>query len=271
MLSDSDYLLDLLRSGQWRLLDRHMKRWRIRTSRLATRLGRDLLERHAPRYVKSAVRRARGRMQGIWRAPWFTPRFQRILLDRFIADRMPRRRGTSHAWAMYRQARLGYHLQCMEWNARIGAMHGLEMAFPFLDCDLIQFLMSIPGEIQSHEGVSRGLEREAMRGIVPDAIVDRRSKGEFTALGNEGIEYDFAAIRDLLGPDALSVRFGYVVGPVLWKMLDQWRAAIRDASDAVLADRIIELCGLELLMRRFFSNWGGKTTVGARRSSSVRN
>jgi hypothetical protein len=176
-----------------------------------------------------------------------------LLLERFTADRLPRLSGTSHAWAIYRQARLGYHLQCLEWNKRVGAMHRVEQQFPFLDVDLIQFLMSIPGEAQSPDGVSRGLERQAMRGTVPDAIVDRRSKGEFTSLGNEGVDHDFAAIRDLLGHDALSVRFGYVDGPVLWKLLDQWRLAVRGANDGIVADRIIDLCGMEFLLRRYFS------------------
>ena len=112
--------------------------------------------------------------------------------------------------------------------------------------------MSIPGEIQSHDGVPRGLMRHAMRGIVPDAIVDRESKGEFTQLTNQSIEHDFAAISEMLGPSASSVRLGYIDGPVLWKLLPQWRAAIRRSDDALLTNRIVDLCGFELLLRVFF-------------------
>jgi len=139
----------------------------------------------------------------------------------------------------------------MEWNARLGAMHGIEMAFPYLDCDLLQFLMAIPGDVQSHDGVPRGLMREAMRGIVPDVVVDRRSKGEFTQLANRSIDDDFPLISEILGPTAMSVRLGYVDGPVLWDLLDQWRTSIRSAPDARLANRVIDLCGMELLLRRF--------------------
>ena len=125
------------------------------------------------------------------------------------------------------------------------------MAFPYLDCDLLQFLMAIPGEVQSHDGVPRGLMREAMRGVVPDEIVNRRTKGEFTQLANQSIDDDFPLIADMLGPNSMSVRLGFVNGPVLWRVLDDWRTSIRRSRDARLTNRVIDLCGMELLLRRF--------------------
>jgi asparagine synthase (glutamine-hydrolysing) len=142
----------------------------------------------------------------------------------------------------------------MEWNTRMGARHGLDVAFPYLDCDLIQFLMSIPGDVQSHDGVPRGLMRQAMRGVVPDAVIDRRSKGEFTHLMNEGVVNDFGAICDLLGPSAMSVRLGYLDGGVLCKQLREWHEALRNSADAVLTNRIVHLCGFEILLRQFFGS-----------------
>ena len=254
VMSDSDYLLDLLRSGRWSLLRRHAGGWRIGVGRLAARFARDVAIRRLPAPILSRIRLAR-HQDGAWQSPWFTPRFRSLLRDRHAAERLMRRPGTHHAWAIYRQSQLAYHVSCMEWNVRVAAGHDLEMAFPYLDCDLLQFLMSIPGDIQSHDGIPRGLLRQAMRGTVPDAIVDRRTKGEFTHLGKQSIDGDFAMIADLLGPTALSVRFGYIDGPVLWQLLDLWRAAMRAADDAVVADRLTDLCGLELLLRRFFSDW----------------
>jgi asparagine synthase (glutamine-hydrolysing) len=252
LLSDSDYIADLLRQGRWRLLARHARGWRMGTRGLAVRLARGWASRHLPGPIVSAVRHARSSRSAVAHSPWYTPRFRQLLRQRAADAGLPTRGGTSHAWAVYQQSRLGYHVQCMEWNSRIGAMHGLDVAFPYLDCDLIQFLMSIPGEIQSHDGVPRGLMRHAMRGIVPDTIINRNSKGEFTQLTNQSIEGDFAAISEILGPSALSVRLGYVDGPVLWKLLPQWRAAIRRANDAVLTNRVVDLCGFELLLRAYF-------------------
>jgi len=251
VLFDADYLVDLCRSGQWSLVKHHSRTWGITRPRLASRLARDLMSRHLPVSWVRRARRVRRRDEGAWRAGWYTKRFRTLLRERFEETRLTRRPGTSHAWAIYQQCRRGYHVRCMEWNSRVAATHGLEIAFPYLDCDLVQFLMSIPGEIQSYDGVPRGLMRQAMRGIVPDAIVDRRSKGEFTQLANRSVELDFGAIAAILGPSSLAVQFGYVDGPALWPLLAEWKNAIGTAGTATLANRVIELCGIELLLREF--------------------
>jgi hypothetical protein len=144
-------------------------------------------------------------------------------------------------------------VQCLEWNCRVAAMHGLDIAFPYLDCDLVQFLMSIPGDVQSHDGVPRGLMRAAMRGLVPDAIVDRRGKGEFTKLANRSIDLDFEQIIEVLGSSSLAVQYGYVDGPVLWRLLGEWRHTVRSSENAVCANRLLELCGMELWLRQFLA------------------
>ncbi|MGO9604651.1 MAG: asparagine synthetase B family protein [Candidatus Binataceae bacterium] len=251
------YLLDLLRQGRWHLFRAHRDAWNQRAANitaaaLAQSFLRDQLERLGPPPLLSLSRRVRARFDGPWNAPWFTPRFRQLLIARFTAERLPRIDGSTHAWSTYQECRRSYFVHCMEWQTRVGALHGLEMALPFLDREVIQFLTNIPGEIQAHEGRPRNLMRGAMRGIVPDAIVNRRTKGEFTHLGNEGIERDFDAIRNLLGPGALAVEMGYFNGPVLWKHLEDWRQANRVSDDSVIAWRITDLCGFELLLRRFF-------------------
>jgi len=251
VLSDSDYLIDLCRARRWKTLRSHSRGWGITGPRLATRFVEDVASRHLPARLLHTARRIRRRGDSAWRSPWFTDRFRRLLRDRFDGARVPAAGGTSHARAIYQQSRRGYHVQCMEWNARLAAMHGLDMSFPYLDCDLLQFLMAIPGDIQSRDGVPRGLMREAMRGLVPDPVVNRRSKGEFTQLANQSIEQDFPLIFDILGPTSMSVRLGYVNGPALWKLLGEWRTSIGGARDARLTNRVIDLCGMELLLRRF--------------------
>jgi asparagine synthase (glutamine-hydrolysing) len=251
MLFDTDYLVDLCRSRQWAAAKHHANAWGLRRRRLALRVARDLTSRHLPISFVRAARRVRRREEAPWRAPWYTRQFRKLLRERFGATRLPRTAGTSHAWAIYQQSRRGYHVQCMEWNSRVAAMHGLDIAFPYLDCDLVQFLMSIPGEVQSHDGVPRGLMREAMRGRVPGIVVNRRTKGEFTELANQSVASDFSSIREILGPSSLAVRFGYLDGAAIWPLLSEWRKGIESAPNATLANRVLELCGMELLLRQF--------------------
>jgi len=253
VLFESSYLADLCSSGRWNTARSHATAWGLNRRGLVARCARDLSARHLPAAWLRAARHVRRRKEGAWRAEWYTDRFRKLLRDRFEADRLPRPGGSSHAGAIYQQARRAYHVQCLEWNCRVAAMHGLDIAFPYLDCDLVQFLMSIPGDIQSHDGVPRGLMRAAMRGLVPDAIVDRRGKGEFTRLANRSIDLDFEQIIELLGSSSLAVQYGYVDGPVLWRLLGEWRHTIRSSENAVCANRLLELCGMELWLRQFLA------------------
>ena len=252
LLFDADYVLDLLFSGKWRLLRHHAAGWHIDGRSLARRALRRMVVRYAPDGLLSAVRRRRGGPDAPWRSPLFTRRFRQLLEARAADHPWRDPSGTWHACAMYRQSRIPYHVQCMEWNSRMASAQDLDATFPYLDCDLIQFLMSIPGDVQSHDGAPRGLMRAAMRQVVPDRIVARRDKGEFTHLVNEGILQEFAGIRRLFDATALSVELGYVDGVALRRHLDTWESAIDAAADASLANRIVDLCGLELFLRAFF-------------------
>jgi asparagine synthase (glutamine-hydrolysing) len=75
---------------------------------------------------------------------------------------------------------------------RIRWMGGLSPAHPFADDgDLIEFALQIPPELLFSQAYSRPLLREAMRGIVPEAILRRPGKAVFTNLLRD----------DLTGPD----------------------------------------------------------------------
>jgi len=254
LLLSWDYLIDLLYQGEWRLFRDHRRGWQIGWLTLAAALLRDQLERRAPEPALAAVHGIRGHFDQRLRAPWFTARFRRLLADRFAAPRLSHPKGSAHAWSTYQQCRLSYQVHCMEWNARIGARRQLEYAFPFLDRDLVQFLVSIPGDVQAFEGMPRNLMRQAMRGTVPDKIVGRRTKGVFTHLGNESVERDFHEIEALLGKESLAVEMGYLDGDVLAGAVAQWRVTNQASTDSIAAWRIVDLCGIEVFLREFFGN-----------------
>jgi len=139
----------------------------------------------------------------------------------------------------------------MEWNNKASAMHGLDIAFPFLDRDLVSFLMAIPGKMQSRGGVSKAILREAMRGVLPNGIRERRWKADFTDLVNEGMERDFQPLVRYLQSDSLATRLGYVKGSVgeeITRLKDRIRS-----DDCVMAWGLSGLLGLELWLRVFFS------------------
>ena len=85
---------------------------------------------------------------------------------------------SAHARAIYQTVRAKAHRLQFEADAKLAASCDVDWTTPFLDRDLIAYLMAVPGEIQNHGGVPRALLRDAMRGIVPDPILCRRWRNE---------------------------------------------------------------------------------------------
>jgi asparagine synthase (glutamine-hydrolysing) len=57
--------------------------------------------------------------------------------------------------------------------------HSREVRMPFLDPRLAELAFSLPPDYLFRGGVTKCALRDAMRGIVPDVVLDRRDKGRF--------------------------------------------------------------------------------------------
>jgi asparagine synthase (glutamine-hydrolysing) len=55
--------------------------------------------------------------------------------------------------------------------------NGLELRVPFLDHRMVEFAATLPNASKIHGKGGKTLLRSAMRGVVPDAIIDRPKKG----------------------------------------------------------------------------------------------
>ena len=61
-------------------------------------------------------------------------------------------------------------------NDRAAAAFGVENRTPLLDHRLVEFAFRLPAELKLHDGQTKILLRQASRGLVPDAIIDRVEK-----------------------------------------------------------------------------------------------
>ncbi|MEJ7820846.1 MAG: asparagine synthase (glutamine-hydrolyzing) [Chitinophagaceae bacterium] len=64
---------------------------------------------------------------------------------------------------------------------RSSMAHSVESRNPFLDFELTEFVYSLPDEFKMKNGTSKRVLRDAMRGIIPDKIINRHSKLGFVA------------------------------------------------------------------------------------------
>jgi len=75
---------------------------------------------------------------------------------------------------------------------RMSMAHSLEARVPLLDHKLVEFAAGLPPEYRLREGVSKDLFKRAMRGLLPDTVIDRPKQGFAVPLG--------AWFRGRLGP-----------------------------------------------------------------------
>ncbi len=80
----------------------------------------------------------------------------------------------------------------------------LENRSPFLDSELMKFLMTVPNEFMIQDGYAKRLLREAMEGIVPERVRTDREKRGFNASLNTLVDFDDPETRAyLLEPSPL--------------------------------------------------------------------
>ena len=56
-------------------------------------------------------------------------------------------------------------------------MHGLEARCPFLDINVVDFVRRIPSSFKLRRGITKYILKEAVRGLIPDRVIDRPKKG----------------------------------------------------------------------------------------------
>jgi asparagine synthase (glutamine-hydrolysing) len=261
LMFDQAYLVDALRQFSLTTVRTHLDeylRWFPDTQggEFRQRLLSDVLDHAAPMWVRPAARRIRR----AWRPPeWWQALYSRRFREAAAPEGF--RRGPRHGTdatslcrALYREARSKYHAFCLETNAKLSARHGLTMTFPFLDRDLVAFVLGVPGELLARNGVPKALLREAIRGAVPESIRLRRTKGDFTAGVTNAARQEFAEILALLTRESLVVQFGYVeVDTMIGALRVAERELERDDS-CVAAWRLTDVVALELWLQEFFGS-----------------
>ncbi len=95
----------------------------------------------------------------------------------------------------------------LRYEDRNSMRWSVESRVPFLHVDLVEYLYSLPEEfLLSEDATSKYVFREAMRGIVPDVILDRKDKiGFATPEKNWLTKMDFWVVDKLKSSESMAV------------------------------------------------------------------
>jgi asparagine synthase (glutamine-hydrolysing) len=160
---------------------------------------------------------------------------------------------------------LGSHMQRAIWHEltkarvtwilgyqelRLGS-EGIEGRYPFLDVRLAEFVMSIPPHLRPLRTGGRALQRYAMRGILPKAILMRRGGASFDVANVYHARAAAPAIERVLrqGPWRSAE---YVHRDKIQRMFETLRARALRASDSRDWTIVRNAASLEVWLRRIF-------------------
>lgn len=211
----------------------------------------DMVSLNLPQWMRPTARRLRHHLfPRSLRVRCYSPEMRRRAAEQAgIEPARFTRRGSLHAESIYVSVRHHFSRISIEYMNKLLASYGLEMAFPFLDQDLLVFLMSLPGELQTHGGVPKALLRDSMAGILPPEIAGRRWKGDGTAFLDDGLVAEHGVLKERFDANSAAARFGYISEPFVRQQLSDISSR---GPGCKFAWRLGDLVGLEDWLEVFF-------------------
>jgi asparagine synthase (glutamine-hydrolysing) len=86
-------------------------------------------------------------------------------------------------------------------DVALAAECGVSLHSPYLDDGVIRACWSVPASVRTTPDQAKPLLRHAVAGLVPASVVERQTKGDYTALSYRGLRSNVDAIDDIPRPD----------------------------------------------------------------------
>ncbi len=128
-----------------------------------------------------------------------------------------------------------------------------ERSYPFLDRPLVEFILQIPFEQKLRLAETRSLMRRSLRGVVPEKVLQRRSKGTVGETFCRGLAQEWENLKPML-VDARIYERGYVDRHDFISAITLARHGKEDGMSTIL-----KLISLEIWLRSI-EFWYGKVS-----------
>ena len=122
----------------------------------------------------------------------------------------------------------------------------VDVSYPFLHRPLVEFMQAIPHTQRVRIGETRSLMRRSLRGLLPEKIAKRKSKGNPQEVITRAIKREWPRLEPLF-EDARVFARGYIDRAALQSMIQKFRFGCGTHSPALLKTLVLEvwLRGLE--------------------------
>jgi hypothetical protein len=178
------FLLDHLATrGRWRAAARYLG-WRRERGKTYQQLVRETARAVAPAWLLAARRKRQPvRLRAV--PAWLDQgRFWGLNTPHTIWSVSPRHRWRQGQVAPLKGPGIGF-----EVDEICGAICGVDPRRPFADVDLWELVLSFPAEVKFTSPRTKPLLRDAMRGLLPDALIDRTDKTVFNEFHEAKADY----------------------------------------------------------------------------------
>ena len=129
---------------------------------------------------------------------------------------------------------------CLEYADRMSMANSLEVRAPFTDYRLLEFALRVPGNMKVRNMNTKWITREAMRGILPQEVIDKKKMGFNPALP-QWINGELKpVIEKFLGRQALERR-GIFRPEAVQQLIEDHRQSKRDNALKIWALLMIEV------------------------------
>lgn len=220
------HLLELLLQGRWRALAREWSAYRSESGRSHAQLAMRVLDTALPQALRLRLRSLVGKSGH--HTPWIAPEAQPAIDQ--SRDTRTLGLGVPPVLAHSLDQLTHDNLQMLlHWEDRSSMRHSLESRVPFLDHGLVELSLAVATDDKLHEAQTKFVLRRAMRGRVPDPVLDRRDK----------IGFATAEARWFMGPlralvdEGLALAVKHSRGFVTQRVIDDFaRASVLNAESA---------------------------------------
>jgi len=143
-----------------------------------------------------------------------------------------------------------YLKNLLRWEDRCSMQYSIESRTPFSDDkELIEYLFSLPANYKIHHGWSKYIMRQAIEGVVPDEIRNRKDKKGFSVPQNAWLMEKKSELKSLF------VKYQHLdtFGLVNIKLIEeQWNTIFSDAKNSKKQDLVFRYVCFLIWLNLFF-------------------